>query len=138
VGVVLGGDADVAALGVGQDDEAGGACGTGDALQRRPPRRAEALEAGGLRLGGDARGPRRVDQGTAVRRDRCGRPLGGRAAVGRRAQRLRPQPRRVRVESQDDLGLAVGNGVGQAVGELRPRRRRGGLGRRDGADRASR
>jgi hypothetical protein len=91
--------------------------------QRRPSGRTEALEAGELRLGGDARRAGRVDERAAVCDDRTGRPLGRRPARPGGLRRLGPQARRVRVESQDDLGLAPGDDVRQPVGEMRPGRR---------------
>jgi hypothetical protein len=96
-----------------------------DLRQRGPPRCAEALEAGELRLGRGARRPGRVDQRTAVRGDRPGRTLRWRAARSGGLRRLRPQARRVRVEPQDDLGLAPGDDVRQAIGEVRPQWRLG-------------
>ena len=59
LGVGGGGDVDVAALAVGEDEQAGGAGVRDGRRQRLPAGRAEALEAGELRLDGDARRGRR-------------------------------------------------------------------------------
>ena len=100
---------DVAALAVGQDDQARGAGVLDDLGQRSPSRRAQALEARELRLRRAAGGPGRVDERAAVGRHRPGRALGGRPVGGRVLQRIRPEARRIRVEPQDDLGLAPGD-----------------------------
>jgi hypothetical protein len=94
-----------------------------DALEREPAVGAEALEAGELRLDGDAGGRRRVDGGLAVRRDRDGSALGRRPVRGRRRRGLRPEPRGVGVEPQDDLGLALRDEGVQPVGEVQTGRR---------------
>jgi hypothetical protein len=44
--VGVGGDADVAALGVGEDEQAGRAGGAGDPGERRPPGRGEGMKEG--------------------------------------------------------------------------------------------
>jgi hypothetical protein len=117
--VGLRGDVDVAALGVREDEQAAVACVVDRLLQRAPAGRAEALEAGELRLDGDAGGARRVDGRRAVRGDRSGGALGRRSVRGRRRRGLPPQPSGVRVEPQDDLGLALGNQGLQPVCEVR-------------------
>ena len=61
-----GGDRDVAALAVGDRQQAGLAGGRADLGQRRPAGRAEALEAGELRLDRDAGRAGALDQGAAV------------------------------------------------------------------------
>jgi hypothetical protein len=116
---------DVAALAVREHEQAGGARVFDDLDQRRPPGRAEALEACELRLGRGARGPGRVDQRPAVGHHRAGRTLGGRPLSGCGVHRERPQPRGVRVEPQDNLGLAPGDDGCQPVGKARPGRRLG-------------
>jgi hypothetical protein len=82
--VGLGGDRDVAALAVGDDQQPGLAGRGADAFERRPARRAEPLEAGELRLDRDAGRPGPLDQRPAVggdgtRGDFAGRALDGRA-----------------------------------------------------------
>lgn len=102
-----GGDRDVAALAVGDDQQPRFASGGAGRLQRRPAGRAESLEAGELRLDRDAGGPRLLDQAATVIGDRGGRPLGG----GRlRVPGPRPVPgqlRRVGVEAEADLAAAL-------------------------------
>jgi hypothetical protein len=115
--VGLGGDADVAALGVGDDEQAGGARSAGHALERGPAGRAEALEAGDLRLDRDAGGRRRGDQRRAVRDDDLGRALGGAAVAGVGGQGLRPHPRGVGIEPEDDLRLALADACCEPGGE---------------------
>ena len=77
LGVGGGGDRHVAALAVGQHQQAVLARRVARGGQRRPPGRAEALEAGELELHGHARRPRRLDGGAAVARHarrRCAPP----------------------------------------------------------------
>ena len=76
LGVGGGRDVDVAALGVGEDEQALRVRVLDDALERAPAVGAEALEAGELRLDRDAGGAGRVDGRRAVRRDRDGGALG--------------------------------------------------------------
>src|SRR5689334_14189116 len=73
--------------------------------ERLPPGCAERLEARDLRLDRDAGGPGGVDDGAAV---------GGDVAPG-----IRPEPGRIRVQPQDDLGLALGDARRQPVAERR-------------------
>jgi hypothetical protein len=61
-GVGGGADADIAALAVGDDEQARGPCPLADALERCPARRAERLEAGELGLDRDAGRARALDQ----------------------------------------------------------------------------
>jgi hypothetical protein len=94
-----------------------------DALERVPAVSAEALEARELRLDRNAGRARRVDGRLAVRRDRDGGALGGRPVRGRRRLGLRPEPRRVGIQSQDQLGLALRDEGVQPVGEVQTGRR---------------
>jgi hypothetical protein len=94
-----------------------------DALECEPAWGAEALEARQLRLDRDAGRPGRVDGRLAMRRDRDGGALGRRPVRGRRRLGLRPEPRRVGIESQDDLGLALRDEGVQPVGEVQTGRR---------------
>jgi len=71
-----GGDVDVAALGVGQDEQTLGLRLLDDEFEDAPAVGAEALEAGELRLDRDAGGAGGVDGRRAVRRDRDGGTLG--------------------------------------------------------------
>jgi hypothetical protein len=112
-------DGDVAALGVGEDEQARGTGVLRGGLERRPAGRAEALEAGQLELDRDAGLLRRVDHGAAVRRYRSRGALTWSTPGRRCAQRVGPQPRRVGVEAQDDLGLARDDELGQPIGEMR-------------------
>jgi hypothetical protein len=89
-----------------------------DALECEPAWGAEALEARELRLDRDAGRARRVDGRRAVRRDRDGGALGRRPVRGRRRLGLRPEPRGVGIESQDDLGLALRDEGVQPVSEV--------------------
>ena len=114
-----GGDVDVAALGVGEHEQAGRVRVLDGRRQRGPAGRAEALEAGELRLDGDARRAGGVDDRAAVRGDGGRGALGGRAARGRGRDRGRPQALRVGVEPEHDLRLASRDGVGEPVAEVR-------------------
>jgi len=107
LGVGGGGDRDVAALAVGDDQQAGLAGGGADFFQGAPAGGAEALEAGQLRLDRDAGGSGPVDQGAAVVGDRGGCQLGGRRL---RIARPRPRPGQlggVGVEAEADLAAAL-------------------------------
>jgi hypothetical protein len=68
-------------------------------FQRPPAGRAEALEAGQLRLDGDAGGSRPLDQVAAVVGDRGGGQLGGRRSRVARRRPLPSQLGRVGVEA---------------------------------------
>ena len=104
---------DVAALAVGDHQQPRLAGGGDDRLERPPARPAEALEAGELRLGGDAGGAGRRDQRQAVLGDRVGRGLGGSA----RRPRARPQRGRIGVEPEADLAAALVDERREPVGE---------------------
>jgi hypothetical protein len=94
-----------------------------DALERAPAVGAEALEARELRLDRDAGRAGRVDGCLAVRRDRDGGALARGSVRGRRRLGLRPEPRGVGIEPQDDLGLALRDEGVQPVGEVQTGRR---------------
>jgi hypothetical protein len=107
LGVGGGGDRDVAALAVGDDQQAGVAGRCADLFQGAPTGRAETLEAGELRLDRDASWAGPVDQGAAMVGDRGGRQLGGWRF---RVAGLRPLPGqlgRVGVEAEADLAAAL-------------------------------
>ena len=121
----------------------GGARVRADGLEREPAGGAEALEAGELRLDGDAGRAGGVDQREAVgehgggglergRRGAGARSRAGgvgrvderereRARAARRAPRRRSGQRRrgIGVDPEDDLGLARGDGGGEPVAERR-------------------
>jgi hypothetical protein len=88
-------------------------------LQRGPAVGTEALEAGELRLDGDAGRAGGLDQRRAVGLDGGAGAVRGRAVVGRPRQRLRPQPGGVGVEAEDDLRFARGDELSQAITERR-------------------
>ncbi len=100
------GDRDVAALAVGDDEEAGRPRRITDLGQRRPARRSEALEAGELGLCRDAGGARSLDQRPAAGRDgrRC--TLGGACALIA-AGLAGAELGRVRIEAEADLAAAL-------------------------------
>ena len=101
-----GGDRDVAALAVGDNQQAGLASGGADRGEGRPAGGAEALEAGELRLDRDAGRAGALDQAATVGDDRGARQLGGGAGVAR----LRPLPGefgRVGVEAETDLAATL-------------------------------
>ena len=78
-----GADVDVAALAVGEHEQPGVARRSTGLRQRVPARRAEALEAGQLRLDRDAGRAGRVDDGSAVGRDGAGGALRRGSRAGR-------------------------------------------------------
>jgi hypothetical protein len=88
----------VAALGVGDDQQPGLAGGADDPLERRPSGRAEPLEAGELRLRRDAGGGGERDQPLAFGDDRLARRL-------------------PRVEPEAELASPPLDGGGEPVGE---------------------
>ena len=123
-----GGHRHVAALAVGDEEEAGFLRRVYDGLQCGPAGRAEALEAGDLRLDGDAGRAGGVDHGEAVALDGGGRALGGAGGLGRLGpigadrtgpDRARPQRGRVGVEAQHDLAAALLYERREPVGETR-------------------
>ncbi len=104
--VSSGGDRDVTALAVGDDEEAGRPRRLADLGQGRPARRSEALEAGELGLCRDAGGARSLDQRPAVGRDSRRGTLGGACApiaTGLAGADLG----RVRIEAEADLAAAL-------------------------------
>ncbi len=108
-------DVDVAALGVGDHEQAAVACLTDRVGERRPAGRAETLEAGDLELDRDALAGGGVEQQAAVGCDRPPRTDERLAAVPGRLARCRPQPRRVRDRCR----------ARSAIGARRPARRGG-------------
>jgi hypothetical protein len=66
-----------------------------------------------LELGRDARTPGSVDQGAALRRDARGGLGLGRVDLG-------PDPRGIWIEPEDDLGGALRDRRGEAIGEALP------------------
>ena len=117
-------------------------------LQRQPAGRAEPLEASQLGLDGDARRRRGVDQRQAVgehrrggleprddargtlRARRLADAAGGELDLGERGRepcprlaraldRGGPQPRRIGVDAQNDLGLPQRDRLSEAVAERR-------------------
>ena len=119
LGVGGGGDRDVAALAVGDDQQAGFAGGVADLGERRPAGRAEALEAGELRLDRDAGGAGALDQRAAVGDDRGGGQLGGQRAGTGGHRPLPGQLGRVGVEAEADLAAALLDERRQPIGEQR-------------------
>jgi hypothetical protein len=88
----------VAALAVGYHQQPGLTRGVGDLLERPPPRRAEALEAGKLELDRDDR-------------------LGGRRDQLARSADTGLNGGRVRVEAKADLAAALRNERREPVGK---------------------
>jgi len=112
-----GGDRDVAALAVGDRQQAGRPGSRADLGQRRPAGSAEALEAGELGLDRDAGRAGAVDQGAAVLGDSGGGALGGRGALT--AGPVPGQLGRVGVEAEADLAAALRNERREPIGEVR-------------------
>ena len=102
-----GGDRDVAALAVGDDQQAGFPGRCADLFEGEPAGGAEALEAGELRLDRDARRAGPVDQVAAVLGDRDGRQLSGRRLGIAGARPLPGQLGRIGVEAEADLAAAL-------------------------------
>jgi hypothetical protein len=116
-----GGDRDVAALAVGDDQEAGILRRFASRFQRLPSGCAEPLEAGQLGLDGDAGGARLLDQDPAVLGDRGGGELSGRR-LG--VPRLRPrsgQLGRIGVEAEADLAAALFDERREPIGKASQR-----------------
>lgn len=119
--VGAGGDRDVAALAVGDDQQAGFAGGIAGRFQSGPAGSAEALEAGELRLDRDAGGTRPVDQVAAVLGDRGGSQLGGRPLGIAGALPLPGELRRIGVESEADLAAALFDERREPIGKASQR-----------------
>ena len=119
LGVGGGGDRDVAALTVGDDQQSGFAGDRADVGQRRPSRCAEALEAGELGLDRDAGGAGSFDQGAAVGDDRGGGQLGGQRAGTGGHRPLPGQLGRIGVEAEADLTATLVDERRQPIGEQR-------------------
>ena len=113
LGVDGGGMRHVPALAVGDHQQAGVSRRPDDPLERHPALRAEALEAGELRLDRDAGGRRRLDQLEAAVADRLGRGPGGRLP---RREPLR-RPGWIRVEAEAYLAAALGDERREPVGK---------------------
>ena len=96
--------------------------------QRGPAGCAEPFEARHLRLDRDALVRDRVDRQRAVQSHGQRGPGVGRrrrsAGRARELKRARPQPRRIRIETQDQLGTTFGDAAGQPVSETSRRVRR--------------
>ena len=90
-----------------------------DLPQGGPAGRTEPLEARDLGLDRDALLCRGIEHQTAVRRDRAAGALGGRAVITGRGEveRAWPQPRRVGIEPEDELGTTPRDLPGQPVAE---------------------
>ena len=114
-----GGDVDVAALAIGEHEQAGGAGVRNGRGQRVPAGCTEALEAGDLRLDGDDGIADRVDDRAAMGED--GSRGAGRGAGAERTRRgvfgLGPERERIGIEAEHDLRLALGDRGGQAIGK---------------------
>jgi len=100
-----GGDRDVAALAVGDDQQARIASRGADFFQGSPARRAQPLEAGELRLYSDAGRSGLLDQPATVAGDRGGCQLGSRYL--RNTGPVPAQLGRVGVEAEADLAAAL-------------------------------
>jgi hypothetical protein len=110
----------VAALAVGHDEQAGLLRRGGDRLEGAPAHGAEPLEAGQLRLDGNAGRPGGVDGTDAVLGDRSGREESDLALVGGlavRADRAGPELGGVGIEPEADLAAALLDEPRQPVGE---------------------
>lgn len=121
LGVGGGGNRDVAALAVGDDEQACLARGRAGFFKGPPAGGAKALEAGELGLDGDAGGSRALDQAAAVVGDRGGRQLGGRRIGVARARPLPSQLGRVGVEAETDLTATLFNERREPIGKARQR-----------------
>ena len=116
LGVGRGGDRHVAALAVGDHQQARLPGGGADLGEGCPAGGAEALEAGQLRLDRDAGGAGAVDQIATVSDDRGGGQIGGGAGV----TRLHPLPGqlgRIGVETEADLTAALNDERGEPIRE---------------------
>ena len=112
-----GADRDVAALAVGDHQQPGARAAAETCCERRPAGRAEALEAGELRLDRDAGVAGGADQRDAVLGDRRGRGLG--RLSGPSPDRRGSSPAGIRVEAEADLTAALLDERGEPVGEGR-------------------
>ena len=116
--VGLRGDRDVAALAVGDHQQAVFAGRRGRPPQRSPAGGSEALEAGQLDLDRHARRPCRLDRQPAVAPHRRGSPDGRLAVRVVALERLRPQRGRIRIEPEHDLTAPLLDEGGEPVGEV--------------------
>ncbi len=110
LGVGGGGDVDVAALAVGDDEQPTPPRVLGDDGEHLAAGGAEALEAGELGLDGEAGGGDGVDEGAAVAEDGAGDVLRGRHHAG-------PERGGMGVETEDQLRLAAGDTRNECVAE---------------------
>jgi hypothetical protein len=106
LGVGGSGDRYVAALAVGDRQQAGFAGEVADLCQGGPARRAQPLETGELGLDRDAGGAGKLDQPSAVEGDGVRRQLGGRP-LGLGARIRSGEFPRIRVEAKADLAAAL-------------------------------
>src|SRR5581483_7393704 len=109
-----GADGDVAALSVRDHQKPGPPRRLDDGGERGPARRPQALEAGELRLDGDARWAGELDQPPAVGGHRPRRALG---RLTRAAAELWIDRGRVGIEAQADARAALGYERRQPIGE---------------------
>jgi hypothetical protein len=116
-----GGDGDVAALAVGDDQQARFAGGGADLFERAPAGSAEPLEAGKLRLDGDTGGAGPLDQGPTVAGDRGSRQLGRRRLGIACRLPLPGQFGRVGVEAEADLAATLFDERRQPIGKASQR-----------------
>ena len=115
LGVCLGRRSDVAALGVGDHEQAALGGDVTDTLERRQPVPTQRLEESHLRLDRDGLVGDRVDQALAE-------PLVGACAAGparlQSCHQLRRQQLDPRIEPDAERAALAGNGLGQAVCEV--------------------
>jgi hypothetical protein len=116
-----GGDRDVAALSVGDDQQAGFPGRGTNLFEGEPAGGAEALEAGELRLDRDAGGAGAVDQVAAVLGDRDGRQLSGRRLRIAGTRPLPGQLGRIGVEAEADLAAALFDERREPIGKASQR-----------------
>ena len=117
VGVRRGGRGDVAALGVGDDEQAARARLAHQPLERRPPRRAQPLEEGDLRLHHRDQIGHGVEQlvGEALHRRRRHLAVGARREMRER----RRKELELRIDAQADRAALVVDRAVEPVGEAR-------------------
>jgi len=119
--VSRGGDRNVTALAVGDNQQPRFLGGAADLFQRAPAGRSQSLETGELRLDSDAGGAGPLDQGPAMPSDRGGRQLCRRRFGIARRLPLPGQLGRVGVEAETDLTAALLNERRQSIGKASQR-----------------